>query len=150
MFLSFVGKFANTNYVLVLFCSQYTSVDPRQRRASDGVLCVVKETSTETVAPSGHRSPLLSYKTEPGAGNTTYNYTAVVSYIHKSSTCNNLWKCAHHLSLFSDNSFTYLNENVDYEAKENSRMSRNGHNRCVTAVKLNICPNHDNNHDNKW
>lgn len=96
MLFSFVGKFANTNYVLVLFCSQYTSVDPRQRRASDGVLCVVKETSTETVAPSGHRSPLLSYKTEPGAGNTTYNYT-VVSYIHKSSTCE---MCENVLTIF--------------------------------------------------
>ncbi|XP_056228355.1 tripartite motif-containing protein 66 isoform X2 [Seriola aureovittata] len=73
--------------------NKYASMDPRQRRSSDGVLCVVKETSSDTAAPSSHRSPLLSYKTEP------------------------------------DNSFTYLNENIDYEAKEKCRMSRNGSNR---------------------
>ncbi|XP_049910129.1 tripartite motif-containing protein 66 [Epinephelus moara] len=45
--------------------TKYVSMDPRQRRASDGVLCVVKETSSDTAPPRGHRSPLLSYKTEP-------------------------------------------------------------------------------------
>ncbi|XP_041650339.1 tripartite motif-containing protein 66 isoform X2 [Cheilinus undulatus] len=45
--------------------NKYTSVDPRQRRASDGVLCVVKESSTEMPLYRRHRSPLLSYKTEP-------------------------------------------------------------------------------------
>ncbi|XP_071344644.1 tripartite motif-containing protein 66 isoform X2 [Trachinotus anak] len=73
--------------------NKYTSMDPRQRRSSDGVPCVVKETSSDMATPIGHRSPLLSYKTEP------------------------------------DNSFTYVNENIDYEAKEKCRMSRNGHNR---------------------
>lgn len=53
-----------TNFV----CSQYASMDPRQRRASDGVLCTVKETLSDAVPTRGHRSPLLSYKTEPGAG----------------------------------------------------------------------------------
>ncbi|XP_076739195.1 tripartite motif-containing protein 66 isoform X1 [Maylandia zebra] len=37
--------------------NKYYVLDPRQRRASDGVLCVAKETSTEP--------PLMSYKTEP-------------------------------------------------------------------------------------
>ncbi|XP_041794289.1 tripartite motif-containing protein 66 isoform X2 [Chelmon rostratus] len=68
------------------------SVDPRQRRASDGVLCVVKETSTDTAPSRGHRSPLLSYKTEP------------------------------------DHCFSHVNEEIDYDAEEKSRMSRNGHN----------------------
>ncbi|KAM3626231.1 uncharacterized protein V6R79_025138 [Siganus canaliculatus] len=45
--------------------SKCTSVDPRQRRASDGVLCVVKEASGDVGPPRGHRSPLLTYKTEP-------------------------------------------------------------------------------------
>ncbi|XP_042340940.1 tripartite motif-containing protein 66 isoform X2 [Plectropomus leopardus] len=44
--------------------TKYVSMDPRQRRASDGVLCVVKETLSEMAVPRGHRSP-LSYKTEP-------------------------------------------------------------------------------------
>lgn len=54
-------------------------MDPRQRRASDGVLCVVKETSPHTAPSRGHRSP-LSYKTEPGAAKyylhkyLAYNY----------------------------------------------------------------------------
>jgi len=42
-------------------------MDPKQRRASDGVLCVVKETSSDTAPSRGHKSLLLSYKTEPGA-----------------------------------------------------------------------------------
>ncbi|XP_077941549.1 tripartite motif-containing protein 66 isoform X2 [Gasterosteus aculeatus] len=45
--------------------TKYVSVESKQRRASDGVLCVVKETSSETVPSRGHRSPLLSYKKEP-------------------------------------------------------------------------------------
>ncbi|XP_029284477.1 tripartite motif-containing protein 66 [Cottoperca gobio] len=45
--------------------TKFVSMDPRQRRASDGVLCVVKETSSDTAPSRGHRSPLLSYKTEP-------------------------------------------------------------------------------------
>ncbi|XP_069549504.1 tripartite motif-containing protein 66 [Brachyistius frenatus] len=44
---------------------KYDIMDPRQRRASDGVLCVVKETSTEMSPSRGRLSPLLSYKTEP-------------------------------------------------------------------------------------
>ncbi|KAE8297011.1 Tripartite motif-containing protein 66 [Larimichthys crocea] len=79
--------------------NKYTSMDPRQRRASDGVLCVVKETSTDTVPFRSHRSPLLSYKTEP------------------------------------DHSFTYVDEEVDYEAKEQCRVSRNGHNSVTDAQK---------------
>lgn len=43
-------------------------MDPRQRRASDGVLCVVKETLTDVDPPRGHLSPVLTYKMEPGAG----------------------------------------------------------------------------------
>ncbi|KAM9860542.1 tripartite motif-containing protein 66 [Aulostomus maculatus] len=69
--------------------NKYTSMDPRQRRASDGVLCVVKETSSDLIVTRGHRSPLLSYKTEP------------------------------------DHSFPNLNEEVDYDAKEKCRGSRN-------------------------
>ncbi|XP_029984764.1 uncharacterized protein trim66 isoform X2 [Sphaeramia orbicularis] len=42
-----------------------STMDPRQRRASDGVLCIVKETSAVSHPPKGHRSPLLTYKTEP-------------------------------------------------------------------------------------
>ncbi|CAJ1049675.1 E3 ubiquitin-protein ligase TRIM33 isoform X2 [Xyrichtys novacula] len=45
--------------------NKYASVDPKQRRASDGVLCVVKESSSEMPPYRRHRSPLLSYKTEP-------------------------------------------------------------------------------------
>lgn len=47
---------------------------------------------------------------------------------------------------FLDHSFTYVNEEIDYEAKEPCRVSRNGHNGCVTAVKSNICPctSHEN------
>ncbi|CAB1448244.1 unnamed protein product [Pleuronectes platessa] len=66
--------------------------DPRQRRASDGVLCVVKETSSDMALPRSHRYPLLSYKTEP------------------------------------DHCFTYVDEEIDCEAKEKCRLSRNGHN----------------------
>ncbi|XP_074523380.1 tripartite motif-containing protein 66 isoform X2 [Halichoeres trimaculatus] len=44
---------------------RYATVDPKQRRASDGVLCVVKESSSEMPPYRRHRSPLLSYKTEP-------------------------------------------------------------------------------------
>ncbi len=47
-------------------------MDPRQRRASDGVLCAVKETSSVIALSRGHRSPLLSYKTEPGAGKSYF------------------------------------------------------------------------------
>ncbi|GAA6233659.1 tripartite motif-containing protein 66-like isoform X1 [Lates japonicus] len=75
--------------------NKYAGMDPRQRRASDGVLCVVKETSSDMAPTRGHHSPLLSYKTEP------------------------------------DQSFTYVNEEIDYEAKEECRMSRNGHSRDV-------------------
>ncbi|XP_073319947.1 tripartite motif-containing protein 66 [Pagrus major] len=72
--------------------NKYATVDPRQRRASDGVLCVVKEASSDMAPSRGHRSPLLSYKTEP------------------------------------DHSFTCVNEEIDYEAKDQCRVSRNGHN----------------------
>ncbi|XP_078104122.1 tripartite motif-containing protein 66 isoform X2 [Sander vitreus] len=75
--------------------TKYVSMDPRQRRASDGVLCVVKETSSDTAPSTGHRSPLLSYKTEP------------------------------------DHSITYVNEEIDYEAKGKCTVSRNSHNRDV-------------------
>lgn len=52
----------------MLFCSQMDNVDPKQRRASDGVLCVVKETDK---APSrGRLSPSLPYKLEPGAASS--------------------------------------------------------------------------------
>uniref|UniRef100_A0A3P8VLP2 Tripartite motif containing 66 n=1 Tax=Cynoglossus semilaevis TaxID=244447 RepID=A0A3P8VLP2_CYNSE len=40
---------------------KFSNVEPRHRRASDGVLCVVKETSDDT---GGQHSTLLSYKTE--------------------------------------------------------------------------------------
>ncbi|XP_028298115.1 tripartite motif-containing protein 66 isoform X2 [Gouania willdenowi] len=40
-------------------------LDQRQRRASDGVLCVVKEKSLNTALSRGHRSPLQAYKLEP-------------------------------------------------------------------------------------
>ncbi|XP_045889481.1 tripartite motif-containing protein 66 [Micropterus dolomieu] len=72
--------------------NKYASMDPRQRRASDGVLCTVKETLSDAVPTRGHRSPLLSYKTEP------------------------------------DHSFTYVNEETDYEAKEKCRVSRTDNN----------------------
>ncbi|XP_061669733.1 tripartite motif-containing protein 66 isoform X2 [Syngnathoides biaculeatus] len=44
---------------------KYAGADPRQRRASDGVLCIVKETSADIILTRSRRSPLLSYKTEP-------------------------------------------------------------------------------------
>ncbi|KAK2854001.1 hypothetical protein Q5P01_006662 [Channa striata] len=78
--------------------NEYASVDPRQRRASDGLLCVVKE--TPDFPPSrGHRSTLLSYKTEP------------------------------------DPSFTYVNEEHDYDARENCRVSRSDHNSACDSQK---------------
>ncbi|XP_011608535.2 E3 ubiquitin-protein ligase TRIM33 isoform X1 [Takifugu rubripes] len=43
----------------------HDTMDPRQRRASDGLLSTVKESSRSTAPPRGHRSPLQSYKTEP-------------------------------------------------------------------------------------
>ncbi|XP_072320929.1 tripartite motif-containing protein 66 [Eucyclogobius newberryi] len=43
---------------------KHTTVDPKQRRASDGVLCVVKENSATLPPIRSHRSPLLTYKTE--------------------------------------------------------------------------------------
>lgn len=43
---------------------KHTSVDSRQRRASDGVLCVVKENSATLPPGRIRRSPLLTYKTE--------------------------------------------------------------------------------------
>ncbi|XP_037304573.2 tripartite motif-containing protein 66 isoform X2 [Pungitius pungitius] len=51
--------------------TKYVSVDRKQRRASDGVLCVVKETASETELSRGHRSPLLTYKKEP---DHSFNY----------------------------------------------------------------------------
>ncbi|XP_029354689.1 uncharacterized protein trim66 isoform X2 [Echeneis naucrates] len=78
--------------------NKYANIDARQRRASDGVLCVVKETLSDTATPRGHR-PLLSYKTEP------------------------------------DNSLSYVNEAVHYEAKEKCRTSRNARNINRDAVK---------------
>lgn len=78
--------------------NKYVSMDPRQRRASDGVLCVVKETSSDMAPFRGHRSPLLSYKTEPDPS-------------------------------------IYVNEDIDYEAKEECRVSRNGHNSSTDVQK---------------
>ncbi|KAK7913319.1 hypothetical protein WMY93_013530 [Mugilogobius chulae] len=43
---------------------KHINVDSRQRRASDGVLCVVKENSATLPAARSRRSPLLTYKTE--------------------------------------------------------------------------------------
>lgn len=75
---------------------KYASMDPRQRRASDGVLCVVKETSSDMSPTRGqsprHLSPLLSYKTEP------------------------------------DHCCGYVDEEIDYEAKEECAMPRDSHN----------------------
>lgn len=42
-------------------------MDSRLRRASDGLLSAVREASSDLSASGGHRSPLLTYKTEPGA-----------------------------------------------------------------------------------
>ncbi|XP_031701865.1 tripartite motif-containing protein 66 isoform X1 [Anarrhichthys ocellatus] len=53
--------------------TKYVSMDPKQRRASDGVLCVVKETLSDTAPSRGHQSPLLSYKTEPDHSFTCVN-----------------------------------------------------------------------------
>lgn len=78
---------------------KFAGKDPRQRRASDGVLCVVKETSFDMAPSRGYRSPLLSYKTEP------------------------------------DHCFTYVNEEIDYEAKEKCRVSRNSHNSNIDVQK---------------
>ncbi|XP_039994067.1 tripartite motif-containing protein 66 isoform X2 [Xiphias gladius] len=53
--------------------NKYSSMDPRQRRASDGVLCVVKEISSDMAVPRGQCSHLLSYKTEPDHSFTNVN-----------------------------------------------------------------------------
>ncbi|XP_056269396.1 tripartite motif-containing protein 66 [Pseudoliparis swirei] len=53
--------------------TKYVGMDPKQRRASDGVLCVVKETSSDTAPSRGHKSLLLSYKTEPDHSFTCVN-----------------------------------------------------------------------------
>ncbi|XP_017297681.1 tripartite motif-containing protein 66 [Kryptolebias marmoratus] len=67
---------------------KFDIVDPRQRRASDGVLCVVKETNK--VPSRGCLSPSLPYKLEP------------------------------------DHPIAFVNEEIDYGAKEKHRSSRNG------------------------
>ncbi|XP_020794700.2 tripartite motif-containing protein 66 [Boleophthalmus pectinirostris] len=43
---------------------KHTTMDSRQRRASDGLLCVVKENSATMPPAISRRSPLLTYKTE--------------------------------------------------------------------------------------
>lgn len=43
---------------------KHSPVDSRQRRASDGVLCVVKENSATLPPARSRRPPLLTYKTE--------------------------------------------------------------------------------------
>ncbi|CAN9507109.1 unnamed protein product [Ophioblennius macclurei] len=45
--------------------NQHDVMDPRQRRASDGLLCAVKSTSSNSAPSRGHLPPLLSYKMEP-------------------------------------------------------------------------------------
>ncbi|KAM9764652.1 tripartite motif-containing protein 66 isoform 1-T2 [Menidia menidia] len=44
---------------------KYDRVDSRQRRASDGVLCVVKETLSAMTPSRGNLPPTMSYKMEP-------------------------------------------------------------------------------------
>ncbi|KAG7458358.1 tripartite motif-containing protein 66 [Solea senegalensis] len=63
--------------------NKFVTVDPRQRRASDGVLCVVKETAS-VVSAKVHRSPLLCYKTEPD-----YSFT----YVNEEINCEVKEKC---------------------------------------------------------
>lgn len=63
--------------------NKYVSMDPRQRRASDGVLYVVKETSSDTAPPRIHRSP-LSYKTEPDN---------CFAYVNEEFNCEDKEKC---------------------------------------------------------
>ncbi|XP_022047978.2 uncharacterized protein trim66 [Acanthochromis polyacanthus] len=62
-----------TNSVEAGAATKYDIMDPRQRRASDGVLCVVKETLSDVTPSRGHMSPLLSYKTEPDHPFTSVN-----------------------------------------------------------------------------
>lgn len=62
-----------TNSLEAGAANKYDIVDPRQRRASDGVLCVVKETLSDVIPSRGHLSPLLSYKTEPDHPFTSVN-----------------------------------------------------------------------------
>ncbi|XP_077569214.1 tripartite motif-containing protein 66 isoform X2 [Stigmatopora nigra] len=45
--------------------TKYPSPDSRQRRASDGVLCIVKESSANVILTRTRRAPLLSNKVEP-------------------------------------------------------------------------------------
>ncbi|KAF7662392.1 hypothetical protein LDENG_00237920 [Lucifuga dentata] len=82
---------------------KYANMDPKQRRASDGVLCVVKETSSDMFPTRGQAawclSPLLSYKTEP------------------------------------DHSCGYVDEEIDYEAKEKCAVPRNSHNSTRDVLK---------------
>ncbi|KAM9409414.1 tripartite motif-containing protein 66 isoform 2-T4 [Pholidichthys leucotaenia] len=54
-----------TNSLRAGGANKYDMMDPRQRRASDGVLCVVKETLSAAALVRGRVSPLLTYKTEP-------------------------------------------------------------------------------------
>lgn len=37
---------------------------------------------------------------------------------------------------FLDHSFMYVNQKNDYDTKEKCRMSRNGHNRCVSQTSV--------------
>lgn len=56
-------------------------MDSRLRRASDGLLSAVKEASSDPLHSGGHRSPLLTYKTEPGA--RIDNFTLKLGFIVK-------------------------------------------------------------------
>ncbi|XP_008288642.1 tripartite motif-containing protein 66 [Stegastes partitus] len=66
-----------TNSLEAGAAAKYDIMDPRQRRASDGVLCVVKETLPDLSPSRRHLSPLLSYKTEPDHPFTSVNEEVV-------------------------------------------------------------------------
>lgn len=109
-------------------------MDPRQRRASDGLLCVVKETSSDMVSSRGHRSPVLSYKTEPGDGK--YNFTLRLYLLKEKYGCIKFVNTCSQFFSFLDHSFTYVNQKNDYDTKEKCRVSRNGHNRYVSETSV--------------
>ncbi|XP_026175897.1 tripartite motif-containing protein 66 [Mastacembelus armatus] len=69
--------------------NKYVSMDPRQRRSSDGVLCVDKETSSDANPSRDHRSLLLSYKIEPEQSFTYVNEDTVHEAKEKYSASRN-------------------------------------------------------------
>lgn len=101
----------------------------RQRRASGGLLCVVKEASSDALPSRGHLCPLLSYKTETGEAKIEL-YPAVMVQERSNINIDYLHTCSPLFSLL-DHSLSNANEKNYHDTKEKCRVSRNGDKRCI-------------------